>query len=668
MKRYIFLLLAALMTLPMVAAKNTKSYWFQRAEEYYQKDDYESCLTALQAGVEEDAKDGYCWAVIAEICSKRAFAQYARALEASEMALKYLPKKDSYWLGLVYGIRGDIYYKVDEYALSAAAYEQAVKLQPDNNQYRFSLADVYRELSRYDEAEAQLKRILDNAPEEYFVQAVLAENYLDKGDTVNAEKRIKLSLALSPDDNEKAHYLLFRIAWAKGDVLQAAREYLEILNMNSTEQYAQDSLSRRELPFLLAATRIFVNESSNDPMRIAYYSSILFSVGHYKEAYLSQKRAAKLDEDQEELLSMICVRLGLFDEAETIMLRQLKQDSTQHFAAANNYMHGGQYEKAIEQLKFCLSENSAEYVYRNISRSYLQLGRYEEAMRYMDTAIVLADKNSIGTMLFNRGELYDCMNQPDKARADYLEALNNVESPLTKAYINALLGKADELQQYVDSVRPDMHSDDQFLTLAELYACLNAPDSAVHYMRLAFEHGQCSFSRYNAFRYRTIERHPAWLALMSEMEQARLRDIDEILQSEQIEAGESGVTEIPFKKQSGVNQVQCTINGLQLYFVFDTGASDVTLSNVEANFMLRNGYLTEADFMGKQNYVTATGEIHEGTVINLREVRVGDIVLTNIKASIVKNQNAPLLLGQSVFRRFGRVEVDNTKSVIRFVK
>ena len=103
MKRYIFLLLAALMTLPMVAAKNTKSYWFQRAEEYYQKDDYESCLTALQAGVEEDAKDGYCWAVIAEICSKRAFAQYARALEASEMALKYLPKKDSYWLGLVYG-------------------------------------------------------------------------------------------------------------------------------------------------------------------------------------------------------------------------------------------------------------------------------------------------------------------------------------------------------------------------------------------------------------------------------------------------------------------------------------------------------------------------------------------------------------------------------------
>ena len=84
--------------------------------------------------------------------------------------------------------------------------------------------------------------------------------------------------------------------------------------------------------------------------------------------------------------------------------------------------------------------------------------------------------------------------------------------------------------------------------------------------------------------------------------------------------------------------------------------------------MLKNGYLTESDFMGKQNFVTATGEIHEGTIINLREVRVGDIVLTNIKASVVKNQNAPLLLGQSVFRRFGKVEVDNNSSVIRFVK
>ena len=83
--------------------------------------------------------------------------------------------------------------------------------------------------------------------------------------------------------------------------------------------------------------------------------------------------------------------------------------------------------------------------------------------------------------------------------------------------------------------------------------------------------------------------------------------------------------------------------------------------------MLKNGYLTNADFLGKQNYVTATGEIHEGTIINLRELRVGDVVLHDIKASVVKNQSAPLLLGQSCFRRFGTLEVDNDAQVIRFM-
>ena len=134
------------------------------------------------------------------------------------------------------------------------------------------------------------------------------------------------------------------------------------------------------------------------------------------------------------------------------------------------------------------------------------------------------------------------------------------------------------------------------------------------------------------------------------------------------EQDESGTTEIPFTISGGVNQVRCRINGLPLYFVFDTGASDVTISSVEANFMLKNGYLTDADFMGKQNYVTATGEIHEGTIINLREVRVGDITLTNIKASVISGQRAPLLLGQTVFRRFGTLEVDNQQHIIIFRK
>ena len=57
-----------------------------------------------------------------------------------------------------------------------------------------------------------------------------------------------------------------------------------------------------------------------------------------------------------------------------------------------------------------------------------------------------------------------------------------------------------------------------------------------------------------------------------------------------------------------------------------------------------------------------TGEIREGTIIRLREIKVGDAILKNVEASVAHNQKAPLLLGQSVLERFGTITIDNKNS------
>lgn len=101
--------------------------------------------------------------------------------------------------------------------------------------------------------------------------------------------------------------------------------------------------------------------------------------------------------------------------------------------------------------------------------------------------------------------------------------------------------------------------------------------------------------------------------------------------------------------------------------MFDTGASDVTLSLVEATFMMKNGYLSGKDVVGNQRYVDANGEVSVGTVINLKDVNFGGQSLTNVRASVVRNQKAPLLLGQSVLGRLGKIEIDNTKNVIKII-
>ena len=85
-------------------------------------------------------------------------------------------------------------------------------------------------------------------------------------------------------------------------------------------------------------------------------------------------------------------------------------------------------------------------------------------------------------------------------------------------------------------------------------------------------------------------------ALVSKYKSAKVSTYRE--QSNHVTNKEPIITEIPFTKEDGICKVKCQINGLPLHFVFDTGASDVALSMVEATFMMKNGYLSKNDFIG----------------------------------------------------------------------
>lgn len=68
---------------------------------------------------------------------------------------------------------------------------------------------------------------------------------------------------------------------------------------------------------------------------------------------------------------------------------------------------------------------------------------------------------------------------------------------------------------------------------------------------------------------------------------------------------------------------------------------------------------------GKARYMDANGDLSVGTVINLRKVTFAGLELENVRASVVDSNNAPLLLGQSVLARLGKVEIDYEKGVLR---
>ncbi len=121
---------------------------------------------------------------------------------------------------------------------------------------------------------------------------------------------------------------------------------------------------------------------------------------------------------------------------------------------------------------------------------------------------------------------------------------------------------------------------------------------------------------------------------------------------------------IKMEKINGVFLMPCKVNGLSLKFIFDTGASDVSISLTEALFMLKNGHLNETDLIGTEYYQIANGDIQEGTKITLKEIEIGKTKLYNVKASIVHSLSAPLLLGQTALSKLGKIEFDYANNTL----
>ncbi|MDI9358312.1 MAG: retropepsin-like aspartic protease [Phycisphaerales bacterium] len=123
---------------------------------------------------------------------------------------------------------------------------------------------------------------------------------------------------------------------------------------------------------------------------------------------------------------------------------------------------------------------------------------------------------------------------------------------------------------------------------------------------------------------------------------------------------------VQMQKYNGDYKVPVVVNGELIYFIFDTGASDVVISTTEARFLFKQGLLTDDDFIGTSAYTVANGDIDTGAVIILRSVKIGATTMYNVNASIVDNGAADCLLGETFLSRFGKVSIDYTNGTISF--
>lgn len=121
---------------------------------------------------------------------------------------------------------------------------------------------------------------------------------------------------------------------------------------------------------------------------------------------------------------------------------------------------------------------------------------------------------------------------------------------------------------------------------------------------------------------------------------------------------------IQMEKNRGIWEVPCKLNGIPMKFIFDTGASQVSISMTEALFLLKNGHLNKEDILGTNYSSIANGDIVQGSSILIRELDVANLKLYNVRANIIHTENAPLLLGGSALEKLGTYQIDPNKGVL----
>jgi clan AA aspartic protease (TIGR02281 family) len=118
---------------------------------------------------------------------------------------------------------------------------------------------------------------------------------------------------------------------------------------------------------------------------------------------------------------------------------------------------------------------------------------------------------------------------------------------------------------------------------------------------------------------------------------------------------------LPLQMRNGILVVPVEINGaMTLDFTVDSGATVVSVSADVFSTLKHAGSIQEADLLGQEWFRVADGSTGKWNTFTIRSLKIGDIVLQNVKGCVAPSQG-PLLLGQSFLKRFKSWSIDNSK-------
>lgn len=650
--------------------KRPDSYNYSRGVEAINNNNAEEALDYLNKEINEHPDNGYAFAWIALVRNYN--EEFGRALTAANVAVKKIPSKDKEYKAFAYGTRAQVYLNLEDTIQALKDYSQAINIVPDDDRFYNQRAQVYYEQGKYDLADKDYLKMISLKEGDVM-------GYMGIGRNANAQKRYEDAIkqfdyVVKLEPNYSSAYS-FRAESYIGlkKYNEAIDDVISALGIDRDRKAFYELQELADSAFEQTVAKLKVqkikepNEQSWDyDLGIVYERAAKYNkaIAYYKESLEKESNIITASR-----ISSCYDDLGDYDKALEYCNQAIALDSVKTnylYEKANILDNAGRTLEAIKTMSDYIAntpDEPAGYYQRGWFKDHS--GDIEGALEDYTMAITL--QPNVAYAYLNRGVLYRLKGENAKAESDFKQVvrLDSIpEEAECSFYAYYYLGQKDKAIEILNTIL-DKDKKGNCYDAACLYSVMGEKEKALSYLRQSLEDGYRRFAHIKRDRdLNNIRNTEEFKVLLKEFEEKHLQEIAADADGDD-SAYELKVEEIPFTKEGGVCKVKCAINGLPLHFIFDTGAADVSISSVEATFMAKNDFLSSSDIIGKQNYQTADGNITEGTIINLKDVKLGSLHLNNIKASVVRNQAAPLLLGQSVLSKLGKIEIDNTKKVLR---
>lgn len=105
------------------------------------------------------------------------------------------------------------------------------------------------------------------------------------------------------------------------------------------------------------------------------------------------------------------------------------------------------------------------------------------------------------------------------------------------------------------------------------------------------------------------------------------------------------------------------VNGVPMKMTLDTGASTMSISIIEYEFLKKQKLLSDSTVQISECTI-ANGDTTKCFMIKIAQISIGDTSIKNVDCIVMENPNAPLLLGMNVLNGLGGVSINYKKKLL----